>query len=201
MPDQKKQRLKELGTDALAEALLELADRDEAAQHLVDRLITTPKETLKQVKSKLSKLKRSRKFISWRESADFARELEDVLKDIKAGLNDSRAGVEMVASFFETDDGTLAHCDDSSGHVGDVYRFKAKDLFIEYAVRCEDKDWLRERVLNLNRKDDYGIRDTLIDGALQYLPEPQIRLMIARLQELADTETKDYPKTTLVHAH
>jgi hypothetical protein len=35
-----------------------------------------------------------------------------------------------VAAFYETDKGTLGNCDDSSGHVGDVYRFEAKELFI-----------------------------------------------------------------------
>lgn len=194
MGNHRKQKLKDLGTDALAEALLELAHRDEAAHHLVERLMTTTKETLKRAKSKLSGLKRSRKFIPWRESSKFAQELEALLQDIKAGVNDSRTGAEMVASFFETDHGTLAQCDDSSGHVGDVYRFTAKDLFVEYAARCENKDWLGELVLNLNRKDDYGVRDTLIDCARDYLPEPHIRIMIARLKELADTETEEYQK-------
>jgi uncharacterized protein DUF6880 len=194
MGNHRKQKLKDLGTDALAEALLELAHRDEAAHHLVERLMTTTKETLKRAKSKLSGLKRSRKFIPWRESSKFAQELEALLQDIKAGVNDSRTGAEMVASFFETDHGTLAQCDDSSGHVGDVYRFTAKDLFVEYAARCENKDWLGELVLNLNRKDDYGVRDTLIDCARDYLAEPHIRIMIARLKELADTETEEYQK-------
>lgn len=194
MGDHRKQQLKDLGIDALAEALLELANRDEAAHIMVERLMATPQETLKRVKSKLSGLKRSRRFIPWRESSNFALELEALLQDIKAGVNDSRTGAEMVASFFETDNGTLAHCDDSSGHVGDVYRFKAKDLFVEYAARCEDKDWLGKRVLILNRKDDYGVRDTLIDCAGDYLPEPHIRIMIARLEELADAENKDYQK-------
>jgi hypothetical protein len=40
MSDRRKQQLKDLGTDALAEALLELANRDEAAHHVMDRLIT-----------------------------------------------------------------------------------------------------------------------------------------------------------------
>ncbi|WP_342347859.1 DUF6880 family protein [uncultured Nitrospira sp.] len=194
MSDHRKQRLRDLGADALAEALLKLANRDESAEVMVERLITTPKEALKHVKSKLSGLKRSRKFISWRESAHFARELEDVLQDIKAGVDDSRTGAELMASFFETDGGTLGRCDDSSGHIGDVYRLEAKDLFVEYAARCDDKKWLGELVLTLNRKDDYGVRDTLIDCAAAYLPESQIRNMIARLNTLAEAETEEYQK-------
>ena len=194
MGDHRKQQLKDLGTDALAEALLELANRDEAAHIMVERLMATPQETLKRVKSKLSGLKRSRRFIPWRESSHFAQELEALLQDIKAGVNDSRTGAEMMASFFETDNGTLAHCDDSSGHVGDVYRFAAKDLFVEFAARCDDKEWLGELVFTLNRKDDYCVRDTLIDCAAEYLPESQIRNMIARLKTLAEAETEEYQR-------
>ena len=194
MNDHRKKRLRDLGADALAEALLKLANRDESAEVMVERLITTPKETLKHVKSKLSALKRSKEFISWRESANFARELEDLLQDIKAGVDDSRTGAKLIASFFETDGGTLAHCDDSSGHVGDVYRFTAKDLFVEYAARCDDKEWLGELVLTLNRKDDYGVRNTLIDCAAEYLPESHIRDIIARLKTLAEAETEEYQR-------
>jgi hypothetical protein len=100
MNDHRKKRLRDLGADALAEALLKLANRDESAEVMVERLITTPKETLKHVKSKLSALKRSKEFISWRESANFARELEDLLQDIKAGVDDSRTGAKLIASFF-----------------------------------------------------------------------------------------------------
>lgn len=194
MNDHRKKRLRDLGADALAEALLKLANRDESAEVMVERLITTPKETLKHVKSKLSALKRSKEFISWRESANFARELEDLLQDIKAGVDDSRTGAKLIASFFETDGGTLAHCDDSSGHVGDVYRFAAKDLFVKYAARCDDKEWLEELVFTLNRKDDYGVRDTLIDCAAEYLPESPIRNMIARFKTLAEAETEEFQR-------
>jgi hypothetical protein len=62
-----------------------------------------------------------------------------LLEDLKAGVSDPFTGVDLIASFYETDKGTIAHCDDSSGVVGDVYRFTAQELFVEYASRCPEK--------------------------------------------------------------
>jgi len=199
MADQRKQRLTDLGAAALADALLELAAHDETANDLVERMVASPKENIQRFKAKLSGLKHSQRFIPWSESAGFARELETLLTDLKAGECDPRRGSELVAAFYETDKGTLENCDDSSGHVGDVYRFDARELFVGYAQQCADKDWLATLVLKLNRDDDYGVRDTLIDCAAEYLPEPNIRNVISKLQGLADKENEAYKKRHWFH--
>lgn len=194
MADQRKQQLMDLGTEALAEALLDLAARDHTADDLVERMIATPKENIARFKAKLAGLKRSRRFIRWGESAGFARELEILLQDLKAGVDDPVTGAELVVAFYATDSGVFGHCDDSSGHVGEVFRFDAKELFVDYARRCTDKKRLAALVLKLNRKDDYGVRDTLIDCAAEYLPEPDIRMMISTIQAAADKEGDEHRK-------
>jgi len=132
--------------------------------------------------------------VDWSESASFAGELQALLEKLQAGIRDPRTGAQLVAAFFETDEATLGNCDDSSGHVGDVYRYEARDLFVSYARRCEDKDWLGNLVLKLNREDGYGVRDSLIDAAAEYLPEPVMRGMIERLLKAAEQETDEYHK-------
>ena len=194
MNDNRKQKLIELGAETLADALLDLAVHSDTADDLIERLIATPKENVQRFKKKLSSLKRSRHFIDWRGSSGFARDLEMLLQDLKAGFTDPLTGVELVAAFYETDEGVLGHCDDSSGHVGDVFRFDAKELFVEYASHCTDKGKVAGIILKLNRKDDYGIRDTLVDCAGECLPEPVIRTMISELQKRADDEKDEYKK-------
>lgn len=190
----RKQRLLELGAERLADALLELAVRDGAADDLVERMIATPQENITRFKAKLSGCKSSRRFIRWGESAGFAREVADLLLDLRAGVDDPRTGAELVAAFYEADGGILGSCDDSSGHVGDLFRHDARELFVSYASRCADKEWLGELVCRVNRADDYGVRDTLIDCAAEYLPEPVIRAMVARFQGLAKRESDEYRK-------
>jgi hypothetical protein len=195
MSIEKKQSLIELGAEGLADALLELASRVDAASDLVDRMIATPEENIKRFKAKLVGLKRRRRFIPWGESGTFAGELAALLEDLKAGVNDPRTGCELVAAFYEADRGALGSCDDSNGSVGDVFRFDARDLFVSFASECAEKEWLGELVFHINQEDDYGVRDTLIDCASEYLPEPVMRDIIGRLWKSAEKESNEYRKS------
>lgn len=199
MTNDRKTQLTNLGAEVLADALLEVAQYSSEAEELIDRLIASPEENLDRFKAKLASLKRSRRFIRWGESAGFARSLLNLLEDLKHSVDEPQHGAELVAAFYKADQGILGHCDDSSGHVGDIFRYDAKDLFISYAQRCADKDWLTKLVLKLSKKDDYGIRDTLIDCAHEYLPEPQLRTLIDHFQKKADKLTDIYDKRHWFH--
>ncbi len=194
MTDSRKQKLRDLGAEALADALLNLAVHSDEADDLIEQLIATPKENVQRFKQKLSGLKRRKRFISWRESASFVRELEMLLQDLKSGVDDPLTGVELVAAFYEADITIFEMCDDSSGNIGDVFRYDAKELFVNYATRCIDKEKVADIILKVNQKDNYGIRDTLIDCAGECLPEDVIRTMIATLQKWADKEKDEYGK-------
>ena len=186
MSQDRKQRLLELDPETLADALIELADRDTTADEVVKKLIATPKEKHKQLKSKFAALKRSKRFIGWGESADFAYKLELLLSEIKESVEDPEEGVKLVAQFFEHDAYTLGRCDDSSGMVGQVFMIDACDLFIEYAQRCTDKRWLADLILQLNEDNNYGVRDSLFHRAGEFLTEPVIRELIGELQQRTD---------------
>jgi hypothetical protein len=190
----RKQKLIDLGPDALADALLNFAVHSDEADDLIEQLIATPKENVQRFKKKLSGLKHSRRFIDWRGASSFARELEMLLQDLKAGVDDPLNGVELVAAFYEADNTIFEMCDDSSGNIGDVFRYDAKELFVDYASRCSDKDKIADIILKVNQKDNYGIRDTLIDCAGECLPEEVVRTMIATLQKWADKEKDEYGK-------
>jgi len=194
MTNDRKQKLIDLGADALAEALLDLAMHSEEADDLIEQLIATPKENVQRFKNKLSGLKHSRRFIDWRGAASFARELEMLLQNLKSGVDDPLTGVELVATFYEADNTIFEMCDDSSGNIGDVFCYDAKELFVDYATRCAEKEKIADIILKLNQKDNYGIRDTLIDCAGECLTEPVIRSMIAMLQKRADKEKDEYGK-------
>ena len=194
MTDSRKQKLVNLGAETLAEALLNLAVLSDEADDLIEQLIATPRENVQRFKKKLSSLKRRKRFIGWRESASFARELEMLLQDLKSGVSDPLTGIELVAAFYEADNTIFEMCDDSSGNIGDVFRYDAKELFVDYASRCNDKEKIADIILKVNQKDDYGIRDALIDCVGECLPEEVIRTMIATLQKWADKERDEYGK-------
>ncbi len=194
MTDSRKQKLIDLGVETLAEVLLNLAVHSDEADDLIEQLIATPKENVQRFKKKLSGLKRRKRFIGWRESVAFSRKLEMLLQDLKSGVDDPLIGLELVAAFYEADNAIFEMCDDSSGYIGDVFRYNARELFVDYASRCSDKNKIADIILKVNQKDNYGIRDTLIDCAGECLPEDIIRTMIATLQKWADKEKKEYSK-------
>ena len=113
MGSDRKQKLIDLGPDALADALLNLAMHSDEADDLIEQLIATPKENVQRFKKKLAALKHSRRFIDWRGSASFVRELEMLLQDLKSGVDDPLTGVELVAAFYEADNTIFEMCDDS----------------------------------------------------------------------------------------
>lgn len=194
MPDPQKQKLVELGPEILADALLNFAVSFPKAQELIERLIATPDENVGRFKRKLSSLKASGRFVDWRGSASFSRELQMLLQDLKAGVVNPLIGAALVADFFEADGNIFGMCDDSNGNIGDVFRFDATTLFVDFASRCAQKAKVAELILKVNQKDDYGIRDSLIECASGCLPEEVIRNMIDSLWDRADKEEDEYSK-------
>jgi len=194
MSIEQKQKLVDLGAEALSEALLTLAGRSDDAVALIERLISTPNENIQLFKKGLSSLSRSGRFFNWHSSDEFAQELEMLLENVEAGADDPLTGIELLAAFYEADDVIFEMCDDSSGTIGDLFSTNAAEMFAEYASHCDEKEKIADIILRLMEKDEYGVRDGLIHYAGRCVPERVIRSMIATLQGRADQETADHKK-------
>ena len=186
-----KNKLINLGADQLAESLLKLSKISKEAHEMVENLIASPDEKIQIFKSKITKLKRSRRFIRWGESSGFANTLEILLMNLKDSISDPLTGVKLIIDFYKADNGILGNCDDSSGYVGDIFRETANNIFIEYASQCSEKKKIADMLVNLNKKNDYGVRDILIDSCSQFLPEKNIRNMIEKFRKLADKKNDE----------
>jgi hypothetical protein len=140
-----------------------------------------------------------RGFIPRRDSTAFAAVLASLLEEMSSRVTDPRTGIDLLAAFYETDEIIFNHCDDSNGRIGDVFRHDALDLFVHYASRCEDKPWLADLLLQLNRSDGYGVRSHLFERAGDYLPSKVMRGLVGALWELADEETNKYQRWHWLH--
>ena len=65
MNDERKKKLTSLEPEVLANALLKLADYDDKAERVVERLTSDPDDFLKKFRSRINGLKRRKKFIHW----------------------------------------------------------------------------------------------------------------------------------------
>ncbi|NTV93555.1 MAG: hypothetical protein HGA72_09955, partial [Chlorobiaceae bacterium] len=86
MKNDPKARLIALGPEVLADAFIELSRSNTEVRSLLDRLTDTPDDAIKRFKAKVSGLKRSRKFVMWRESSEMAAELHSLLHDLEASV-------------------------------------------------------------------------------------------------------------------
>ena len=175
-----KKELAALGADKLAEALYDLATRSEKADEVIFQLLSSKKEKLKRFKAKLAGLKSRDHFISWRESSDFASHLESLIAELSEAVDDPKTGVECIIKFYEADEAVFECCDDSSGEIGGVFSYDALNLFVSYASKCENKEWIASEIERIVENDGYGVRDKLITRAVEYLPEEILRSMVKR---------------------
>lgn len=200
MSDERKNKLVELGSDVLADALLKLAEHDNRADRLVERLTSDPNDIIKKFRRKISGLKRRKRFIHWRESKQFAAELDELLEDIEEVNPEPCVGMALVASFLETDHVIFGNCDDSSGHIGDVYRYGAHSLFAQYASGCQDKKKVLDVLIKTYSDDPYGVREGLLDKAIEMLGTEDAKNAIHIFEILAEGEGDEYKKRHSQHA-
>ena len=189
--DELRKRLSKLGATRLADALAYLSSRTEGGTEYVEALLLTPEEAAKRFKSKLAGLKRRRKFIDWQAAPDFARELELILATLRESVTGAKTGLELVGEFFACDGAIFERSDDSSGLIGDVFRYDALNLFIAYASRCADKSFVSNLLLRLYEHDDYGVRAEILTKVSKFLPEKEMRALASEFWERAKGEPPD----------
>jgi len=192
--DNRREQLISLGPEALSDALLILASRHDDAAEVIDWMLAPAQENLKRCKERMARFKRTRTWIGRGECRQLVQELLALLDDLRIAHGDPSTGVELVASFYETDHAVFNHCDDAGGAVGEVFRTTARDLFVEYASLCDQKPWLRERVLGLLAEDGFQVRGALVERAAEFLEKPHLRGMVERLWSLFDCAPDGAPK-------
>jgi hypothetical protein len=139
----------------------------------------------------LSSVKRSHTMV-WRSgSRQWVGEVLARLEGWCATLEDPRDGCDLLFRFYQGDDALFSHCDDSNGDLGDLFRNEAKALFTGYARNCPDKDWIAAELFALLQDDGYGVRDTLLEGAREFLPEAALRDLVRKFQAVPEVGSDD----------
>ena len=187
-------RLKVLDREVLAQALFDLTEQSDDAQAVVDRLTRTSDESYKSTKRSIAALKRSSRYIQWSEVPAFVRKLENLVEDINQIAISAEQRFNLICSFFETDQATFDRVDDSSGNVGDVYRNSALTVFGESVANLAttNQSVIADELVRLISKNDYCVRDDLVDAAVVHLDDSTIRDLVARFSERSDREPDSY---------
>ncbi|NYT63337.1 hypothetical protein H0A66_13535 [Alcaligenaceae bacterium] len=192
MTDDRKTRLRGLGPDVLADALLDLANQYDEADKLVERLLAPIDTAGSRIKGELDALQREKRNYDWNSARTLAIKIHMLLGDIASSIHDAQVGVGLMLSFYKTDIFVFERCDDSSGYVGDVYRNEAPELFARYAKDFSNRADLLAQIKALIAADDYGVRDSILDHANEWLTPQEMRSLAAESAACAQLETDSY---------
>ncbi len=189
-----RRKLVALGPEQLADVLLKVSVGNEEIQNVVERLLSTDEENLQRFKHRLSALKRSDEFYSWRQTSMFEHKLESILQDVDMDNPDSKSSLEALALFYESDGEIFKKCDDSGGSIGMIFTCSAAKLFRHHASRCEDKDWISDLILKINTENGYGVRSCLFERLFEYMSESDVRSLAAKVENLAQKAKRELDK-------
>ncbi|WP_457670752.1 DUF6880 family protein [Thiolapillus sp.] len=181
-----KEKLADIDADTLRDFIFglylqypELSNKIEALTLANDPVVLT-----RVLRKRIASLKRGRRFIDYRASFDFARELEAALADIESGLleRSPEHAFDLVDQFLATAESVLNRVDDSGGAVGEVYR-QAVLLWLAAAAGWRDAniDWV-ERIDQLYQQNDYGVLDPLLPNAHLLLTPDQLKQLAWRYE-------------------
>lgn len=188
--DDLKALVRSLDRDTLAKVLLELAADHEPVRERLQRLrlAAQPRKLAAAFRATLSGWRRGTRFINYRDSRAFARQIEAWLEQVGRELApaDPPLALELVETLIRSDEALFERADDSDGCIGDALRTACR-LWLQTAARCEPPPggW-GERVYRLASDDGYGVREALLRHANLLLDEPGLRALVARFEgELA----------------
>lgn len=189
--DSRREKLLSLGPEQLTDLLLKAAQMFEPVDEMLTRAVAAPDERIDLFKVKLAAIKRSKRFIGYREAYEFALEIDSLLELLREGISDPTTGLKLLKSFYDADASILNRCDDSSGCIRPLFCNDAQQLFEQFARQCDDKKFVAKTVLQLISKNNYSTRDEMVTNIASYLPEQEIRELIRTLEKKAGTAEND----------
>ena len=176
MPSEKTlnaKNLAKLGSERLAELLLEVTTGDAAAKRRLRLELASHigGDVAGEIRKRLMSIGKSRSFIDWRKVRILARDLDAQREAIAAHVTPTNPGeafdllwgiLEMAPSIYE-------RCDDSNGEIGNVIASARDDLGAVAAQAGQMAVALADRVFEAVCANDYGQFDGLIKLMAQAL--------------------------------
>jgi hypothetical protein len=201
--DELRTKLAKLEPSALAAFLARLAEEDSALRERIETLAQReePSAVAAALERRLKRFRSGRDFISYRESGEFARELEAWLDDVEAPLlaADPEKAWKLIDRFIRADEQILGRADDSNGSIGDAFR-RACGLWHRAAAGlAADPAWV-ERVYELHAGNGYGVRDAILDEAATRLSEIELRRLARIYEQEAESAPRDGKSYQVVSA-
>ncbi len=178
--------LRRQDSSTLVDVLIELAHDHETVQARLARLMLAdrPEKLAASFRKTLTGWRRSSRYVSYREAADFGRTLEAWLDQVCREVlpRHPAAALTLFESFIEADSAFFERADDSDGCIGEAVRAACRH-WLQAAARCDTpaSAW-PDRLARLVDADQYGFREELLRRADLLLGEPALRDLVATFE-------------------
>lgn len=200
---EQKKYLSQLPKTALIDFVSEVYGVDKILDKKIERLLlqSDKPKLIKKLTTTLKGLRRRRKFVDYWESSEFATELQHLASDVMSLYPEQpQQCLALLELFIESTNSSLQRADDSNGYIGDIYRGLISS-WLTVASTCYEQEkqdipmderdilsqaWV-QKVKALADDNDYGTKDSLLEGIDQLLSEPEIRGLIADYQQKYET--------------
>jgi len=178
-----KQKINDLDSNIIKDFILDLYLQYPELENKIETLLlyNEPAALNKAILKRIQSVSRGRKYIDYRMSFSFARDLDFILSDIESGLLKSspKHALDLLSKFLATSNKVYERIDDSSGDVGAIYQ-NAVLLWLTAASQWKTTsaagaklNWL-ERVYDLYSDNDYAVYDVLLPNCNILLDHDQL---------------------------
>lgn len=195
-----KTQLAQNSSEELAELIAELAVTEDAVHVAAIAFVQRkePKKLLKTLRAQLRGLRTGKTFYSYRNAREFHNKLVAYLDSIDKNLRPEAPllALNLLGQFFAADAEIFERADDSDGMIGDAFR-RAAELFAEISESLKFPPEAEALFHRLLQKNDYGVRDCLLDNAARILAPIALEKLIQSKCALLENYTPSLEENTL----
>ncbi|MDY6786722.1 MAG: hypothetical protein SVK54_01195 [candidate division WOR-3 bacterium] len=146
---------------------------------------------MKEIISRINKLKRIRKFYPWDEAYIVEEEIMNIAEDIDENITDPDEGLLLLADLIPAVNKVNNNVDSSMGGMAPVFE-RISDLYIKYGKNFKDRKKLISITMKLINNDGFGICDGVLNRCGDMFSYDE-------LKEIADRYIKKYEKEKNEH--
>lgn len=170
--------LLKLEPSILVEALMTLAGESRSAQMLVTSLVSSTQENIAMFKENIHAITHQTRRHSLT-GEEILETLHRSLEMLDPAKVDPKVGLNLMASFYETDSWALESTTELDFEFSLLYDDEGFEKFSDFAQRCPDSDFVIQVVKRLLTDDGYGMRTKLLDEASTFLSEEALKTLRA----------------------
>lgn len=191
-------KLKDLGTDKLAQLVLEEAERNAGFRRQVKAALagkSGPEAIAKLIDRRLSGLARAKSFIEWDKARAFTDDLRSLTDTITSelGLAAPALAIDRLLRFIATHEQVFERVDDSSGCVQDVY-YQAIHATGDLAASLPvpEANALPEKIMTALGESTHGYLADVTEAVAPHLPQDTLARWDGDLKDaIAERQTED----------